>query len=46
MDISRDNTILSQNIAEAKIFFVGKGPVTRHQKPGLLGQLIDLLLPY
>ncbi|QCQ22692.1 flagellar basal body L-ring protein FlgH [Desulfoglaeba alkanexedens] len=46
MDISRDNTILSQNIAEAKIFFVGKGPVTRHQKPGLLGRLIDLLLPY
>ncbi len=46
MDISRDNTILSQNIAEAKIFFVGKGPVTNHQKPGLLGQLLDVLLPF
>lgn len=46
MDITRDNTILSQNIAEAKIFFVGKGPVTNHQKPGLLGQLLDILLPF
>ncbi len=46
MDISRDNTILSQNIADAKIFFVGKGPVSRHQKPGFLGQLIDLVIPF
>ncbi len=46
MDITRDNTVLSQNIAEAKIFFVGKGPVSRHQKPGWLGQLLDTILPF
>ncbi|MEJ5347454.1 MAG: flagellar basal body L-ring protein FlgH [Desulfosoma sp.] len=46
MDITRDNTVLSQNIAEAKIFFVGKGPVSRHQKPGWLGQLLDTVLPF
>ncbi|WP_170161616.1 flagellar basal body L-ring protein FlgH [Desulfosoma caldarium] len=46
MDITRDNTVLSQNIAEAKIFFVGKGPVSRHQKPSLFGQLLDLILPF
>lgn len=46
MDITRDNTVLSQNIAEAKIFFVGKGPVSRQQKPGVLGQLLDMVLPF
>lgn len=46
MDITRDNTVLSQNIAEAKIFFVGKGPISRHQKPGFLGQLLDMILPF
>jgi flagellar L-ring protein precursor FlgH len=46
MDITRDNTVLSQNIAEAKIFFVGKGPVSRQQKPGLLGQIVDMIVPF
>lgn len=46
MDITRDNTVLSQNIAEAKIFFVGKGPISRQQKPGFLGQLLDMVLPF
>lgn len=46
MDITRDNTVLSQNIAEAKIFFVGKGPVSRQQKPGLLGQILDMIVPF
>jgi len=45
-DITRNNTVLSQNIAEAKIFFVGKGPVTQHQKPGWAFQLLDLISPF
>lgn len=46
IDISRNNTIQSQNIAEAKIFLVGKGPVSKHQKPGWLNQFIDAVLPF
>jgi flagellar L-ring protein precursor FlgH len=45
-DITRNNTVLSQNIAEAKIFLVGKGPIAQHQKPGWLGQLWDLISPF
>lgn len=45
-DITRNNTVLSQSIAEAKIFFVGKGPVTQHQKPGWALQLFDLVSPF
>ena len=45
-DITRNNTILSQNIADAKIFFEGKGPLTKHQKPGWLLQLFDLVTPF
>lgn len=46
IDISRNNTIQSQNIAEAKIFLVGKGPVSKHQKPGWMSQFIDAVLPF
>lgn len=45
-DITRNNTVLSQNIADAKIFLVGKGPVSNQQKPGWLGQIIDAILPF
>lgn len=45
VDIMRDNAVLSQKIADAKIFVVGKGPLSRQQKPGWLGQIIDLLFP-
>ncbi len=46
VDISRNNTVLSQKIADAKIFVVGKGPVSRQQRPGWLSQMIDLLFPF
>ncbi len=46
IDISRNNTIQSQHIAEAKIFLVGKGPVSKHQKPGWLSQFIDAVNPF
>lgn len=45
VDITRNNTVLSQKIADAKIFVVGKGPLSRQQRPGWLGQIIDLLFP-
>lgn len=45
-DINRKNEILSQNIADAKIFFVGKGPVTAQQKPGWLMQFLDIVNPF
>jgi flagellar L-ring protein precursor FlgH len=46
IDISRNNTVLSQNVAEAKIFLLGKGPVSQHQKPGWLNQFLDLISPF
>jgi flagellar L-ring protein FlgH len=45
-DITRNNTVLSQNIADAKIFVVGKGPVAQHQKPGWMLQVFDFLSPF
>ena len=45
-DINRNNQILSQNIADAKIFFVGKGTVSSTQKTGWLGQLFDYISPF
>jgi flagellar L-ring protein precursor FlgH len=46
VDIDNNNTVLSQNVAEAKIFLLGKGPVAQHQKPGWLGQIWDLISPF
>ncbi len=45
-DITRENTVLSQNIAEAKIFLVGKGPLAKQQKPGWFGQIVDFISPF
>jgi len=46
VDIDRSNQVLSQKIADAKIFIVGKGPVSTQQKPGWLGQLFDIINPF
>jgi flagellar L-ring protein FlgH len=46
VDVNRNNEILSQRIADAKIFFVGKGPVSTQQRPGWLGQLFDIINPF
>ncbi len=45
-DVTRNNTVLSQNIADARIYVVGKGPVTQVQKPGWLSQLINYINPF
>jgi len=46
VDIDRNNTVLSQNVAEAKIFLLGKGPVAQNQKPGWLLQILDFVSPF
>jgi flagellar L-ring protein precursor FlgH len=46
VDISNTNTVLSQDVAEAKIFMLGKGPVSQHQKPGWLEQVWDVISPF
>jgi flagellar L-ring protein precursor FlgH len=45
-DINRNNQILSQNIADAKIYFMGKGPITATNKPGWLSQFFDYISPF
>lgn len=45
-DITRNNQVLSQNIADAKIFFSGKGPVSNQDKPGWLSRLFDAVNPF
>ncbi len=46
MDITRQNEILSQKIADAKIFFVGKGPVSNQERPGWLMRVFDAVNPF
>jgi flagellar L-ring protein FlgH len=46
MDITRQNEILSQKIADAKIFFVGKGPVSNQARPGWLMRVFDAVNPF
>lgn len=46
VDISDNNTVLSQDIAEARIFMLGKGPVSHYQKPGWLEQIWDVISPF
>jgi len=43
MDISRANTISSQQIADAKIRYKGAGPMGQKAKPGILTRLLDFL---
>ncbi len=45
-DISRANTVLSQNIADARIFMSGKGPLTTANKPGWFSQFLSSLSPF
>lgn len=46
VDISDSNTVLSQDVADAKIFMLGKGPVSHYQKPGWLEQIWDVISPF
>ncbi|MFH1090542.1 MAG: flagellar basal body L-ring protein FlgH [Pseudomonadota bacterium] len=45
-DISPDNTINSQYIADANISYTGKGDVSRQQRQGWLARLLDIIWPF
>jgi flagellar L-ring protein precursor FlgH len=45
-DIGSDNTVLSQNVADATIQIVGKGTVTDSQRKGWFTQIWDKVNPF
>ena len=45
-DISRDNTVAYDRIAEARISYGGRGRITEAQQPGWGQQVYDIIKPY
>ncbi|MBD3264288.1 MAG: flagellar biosynthesis protein FlgH [Candidatus Omnitrophica bacterium] len=45
-DISPSNTILSTQVADAKINIIGKGPINDKTKRGILGRILDWIWPF
>jgi flagellar L-ring protein precursor FlgH len=45
-DITSDNTILSQYIADAKIVYAGRGVVDDKMRPGWLTRIVDWVWPF
>lgn len=45
-DISQDNSILSSNIADARIEYTGTGALAAKQQPGWLTGVIDVVWPF
>jgi flagellar L-ring protein precursor FlgH len=45
-DITSDNTILSQYIADAKIVYTGRGVVDDKMRPGWLTRIVDWVWPF
>lgn len=45
-DISSDNTISSNNLAEAQIEVFGQGVLTDKQRPGWLSRILDNIYPF
>lgn len=45
-DISQDNSILSSNIADARIEYSGTGALASKQQPGWLSNAIDVVWPF
>jgi flagellar L-ring protein precursor FlgH len=45
-DISRDNTVAYDRIAEARISYGGRGRITEAQQPGWGQQVYDIVKPY
>ncbi len=45
-DVSRDNTITYDKVAEARISYGGRGRLSEVQQPSLLHQIVDLVRPF
>jgi flagellar L-ring protein FlgH len=45
-DISADNRVLSTRVADARIFYVGKGDAARASKPGWLARFFAFVSPF
>ncbi|HMD62011.1 MAG TPA: flagellar basal body L-ring protein FlgH [Opitutaceae bacterium] len=45
-DIASNNTVLSSNIAEARVEFVNKGSLTQAENPGWLAHVYEFLRPF
>lgn len=45
-DVSRDNTITYDKVAEARISYGGRGRLSEVQQPSVLHQLVDIVRPY
>lgn len=45
-DISAANTVYSTQLADAKIYYTGRGVLTDKQKPGWLARLLDHIWPF
>jgi flagellar L-ring protein precursor FlgH len=45
-DVSFENTIPSTRVADAKLFFVGKGVLSEKQSPGWLARVLDRVWPF
>lgn len=45
-DVTTDNTVLSTQLADARIYYTGRGVLTDKQKPGWLTRLIDAVWPF
>jgi flagellar L-ring protein precursor FlgH len=45
-DISTDNSVSYEKIAEARISYGGRGRITEVQQPGLGHQLLDIIAPF
>ena len=45
-DIAYDNSVLSTQIADAKVIYTGIGIVGEKQRPGFLARLVDMFWPF
>ena len=45
-DVSRDNTITYDKVAEARISYGGRGRLSEVQQPALIHQILDLIKPF
>lgn len=45
-DVSRDNTISYEKVAEARISYGGRGRLSEVQQPALVHQILDLIKPF